>query len=82
LVFPSKTSISLIEFIDNLNNIIPGIADEENLLYGVEVKFYGKKLDNNLFDNLKFIGDCSGQTRSIVHATAHGIIEARKLIEN
>ncbi|WGS64729.1 NAD(P)/FAD-dependent oxidoreductase [Marinitoga aeolica] len=82
LVFPSKTSISLIEFIDNLNNIIPGIADEENLLYGVEVKFYGKKLDNNLFENLKFIGDCSGQTRSIVHATAHGIIEARKLIES
>ncbi|WP_129407961.1 NAD(P)/FAD-dependent oxidoreductase [Marinitoga lauensis] len=82
LVFPSKTSVSLIEFIDNLNKIIPGVADEENLLYGVEVKFYGKKLDNNLFENLKFIGDCSGQTRSIVHATAHGIIEARKLIEN
>ncbi|SHE54181.1 hypothetical protein SAMN02745164_00649 [Marinitoga hydrogenitolerans DSM 16785] len=79
LVFPSKTSISLIEFIDNLNQIIPGIADEENLLYGVEVKFYGKKLNNNLFENLKFIGDCSGHTRSIVHATAHGIIEARKI---
>ncbi|GAB6189036.1 NAD(P)/FAD-dependent oxidoreductase [Marinitoga arctica] len=79
LVFPSKTSVSLIEFIDNLNQIIPGIADEENLLYGVEVKFYGKKLNNNLFENLKFIGDCSGHTRSIVHATAHGIIEARKI---
>ncbi|KLO25099.1 NAD(P)/FAD-dependent oxidoreductase [Marinitoga sp. 1155] len=79
LVFPSKTSISLIEFIDNLNQIIPGIADEENLLYGVEVKFYGKKLNNNLFENLKFIGDCSGHTRSIVHATAHGIIEAREI---
>ncbi|MBM7559146.1 NAD(P)/FAD-dependent oxidoreductase [Marinitoga litoralis] len=79
LVFPSKTSQSLVEFIDNLNKIIPGIADEENLLYGVEVKFYGKKLDNNLFENLKFIGDCSGHTRSIVHATAHGILEARKL---
>lgn len=80
LVFPSKTSTSLIEFIDNLDKIIPGIADEENLLYGVEVKFYGKKLNNKLFENLKFIGDCSGHTRSIVHATAHGIIEARKLI--
>ncbi|KAF2956356.1 FAD-dependent protein [Marinitoga sp. 38H-ov] len=80
LVFPSKTSQSLVEFIDNLNKIIPGIADDENLLYGVEVKFYGKKIDNELFKNLKFIGDCSGHTRSIVHATAHGILEARKLI--
>ncbi len=77
LVLPSKTSRSLIDFIDNLNNVIPGVAFHDNLIYGIEVKFYSNKLNNNYFENIKFIGDCSGWTRSITYATAHGIWVAR-----
>jgi len=36
------------------------------------VKFYSNKIDNDRYRNLKFIGDCSGHTRSITYATGHG----------
>jgi len=78
LVFPSKTKESIIHFLEKLNDVVPGITASDNLLYGVEVKFYSNMLDNNYFDNIKFIGDCSGWSRSITYATGHGIIEARK----
>ncbi len=61
---------------EELNQVIPGIAYPDNLLYGVEAKFYGNKINNECFENLKFIGDCSGWTRSIVYAGVHGIIVA------
>jgi hypothetical protein len=78
LVFPSKTKESIIHFLETLNEIVPGITAPDNLLYGVEVKFYSNMLDNNYFKNIKFIGDCSGWSRSITYATGHGILEARK----
>lgn len=78
LVFPAKTVNSIIDFMENLNIIIPGITYDDNLLYGVEVKFYGYKLDNNCFNSLKFLGDCSGWTRSITYATGHGMMEGQK----
>lgn len=72
LAFPRRIAESIIDFIDNLEKVIPGIANGDNLLYAPEIKFYSNLLDNNLFSNLKFIGDCSGGTRSIIYATAHG----------
>lgn len=78
LVFPGKTKTSIIDFMEKLNNVIPGITCPDNLLYGVEVKFYSNILDNNYFENIKFIGDCSGWSRSITYATCHGIMEAEK----
>jgi len=42
--------------------------------YAPEIKFYSNKLDNQKYQNLQFIGDCSGATRSIIYATAHGHI--------
>jgi len=78
LVFPSKTKESIIDFLEKLNDVVPGITAHDNLLYGVEVKFYSNMLDNDYFDNIKFIGDCSGWSRSITYATGHGILEARK----
>lgn len=76
LVFPGKTKTSIIDFMEKLNNVIPGITCPDNLLYGVEVKFYSNILDNKYFKNIKFIGDCSGWSRSITYATCHGIMEA------
>jgi len=78
LVFPNKTKVAIMEFLEQLNKVVPGITSEDNLLYGVEVKFYSNILDNNYFDDIKFIGDCSGWSRSITYATSHGILEARK----
>lgn len=81
LVFPSKTKESIIHFLETLNEVVPGITAPDNLLYGVEVKFYSNMLDNSYFKNIKFIGDCSGWSRSITYATGHGIILAKKEIE-
>ncbi len=81
LVFPSKTKESIIHFLEILNEVVPGVTAPDNLLYGVEVKFYSNMLDNSYFKNIKFIGDCSGWSRSITYATGHGILEARKETE-
>ncbi len=82
LAFPRRIIESLIDFIENLNEVVPGVANKDNLLYAPEIKFYSNILDNSKFENLKFIGDCSGATRSIIYATAHGYIEAEKLLQN
>jgi len=72
LAFPRRIIESIIDFIENLEKVIPGIAADDNLVYAPEIKFYSNVLDNNKFNNLKFGGDCSGLTRSIIYATAHG----------
>ncbi|MCX5773702.1 MAG: NAD(P)/FAD-dependent oxidoreductase [Fusobacteria bacterium] len=78
LVFPSKTRNSIVDFIEKLDEVVPGVAFDDNLLYGVEVKFYSSVLDNSYFNNIKFIGDCSGWSRSITYASCHGIMQAKE----
>ncbi|OPX26678.1 MAG: dehydrogenase [Candidatus Cloacimonas sp. 4484_143] len=80
LAFPRRIAESIIDFIENLNHVIPGIANEDNLLYAPEIKFYSNRLDNANFFNLKFVGDCSGSTRSIIYATAHGWLMADEIL--
>jgi len=80
LAFPRRIIESIIDFIENLNEVVPGIANPDNLVYAPEIKFYSNKLDNSKFANLKFAGDCSGDTRSIIYATVHGFIMAEKMI--
>ena len=79
LVLPRRIALSISEFIQKLSNVVEGLAYPDNLLYAVEVKFYSNKLNNEKYENLKFIGDCSGYTRSITYATAHGKMLARKI---
>lgn len=79
LAIPGKTRNALIEFIEKLDNVIPGVGFGDNLMYGMEIKFYSNKLSND-HPQLKFIGDCSGWTRSITYATAHGILMAEELL--
>lgn len=76
LVFPSKIRESLVDFIENLDRVIRGVAYFDNLLYAVEVKFYSNKFCNDIVENLHVIGDCSGWTRSIQYATAMGYMRA------
>ena len=80
LAFPRRIAESIIDFIENLNIVVPGIANGDNLLYAPEIKFYSNKLSNETFDDLKFVGDCSGGTRSIIYATAHGWLMAKRLM--
>lgn len=79
LVLPRRIALSVSEFIQKLGEVVPGLAYPDNLMYAVEVKFYSNKLDNGKYENLKFIGDCSGHTRSITYATAHGKMLAQNL---
>lgn len=83
LVLPKRILDGIIEMIHALDKIAPGTANDDTLLYGVEVKFYNMevKLDENLCTNipgLYVIGDGSGVTHSLSHASASGIFVARK----
>lgn len=84
LVMPKRILDGIIEMIYALDKIAPGTANEDTLLYGVEVKFYNMEvvIDNNLETNHKglfVIGDCSGITHSLSHASASGVYVARHI---
>ena len=86
LVMPKRILDDIIEMIYALDKIAPGTANDETLLYGVEVKFYNMELmlDQNLETNnrnLFVIGDCSGVTHSLSHASASGVYVARFIKE-
>ncbi len=87
LVIPKRILDDIIEMIYALDKIAPGTANDETLLYGVEVKFYNMELqlDDNLetiHKNLFVIGDCSGVTHSLSHASASGVYVARYISNN
>lgn len=82
LVIPKRILDGIIEMIYALDKIAPGTANEDTLLYGVEVKFYNMEveIDHNLETQNKglfVIGDCSGVTHSLSHASASGVHVAR-----
>ncbi len=86
LVMPKRILDGIIEMIYALDKIAPGTANDDTLLYGVEVKFYNMEveLDENLetcHEGLYVIGDGSGVTHSLSHASASGIHVARHLAE-
>jgi uncharacterized protein len=86
LVIPKRILDGIIEMIYALDKIAPGTANDDTLLYGVEVKFYNMEvvLDKNLetkYPGLYVIGDCSGVTHSLSHASASGVYVARRILE-
>ena len=86
LVLPKRILDGIIEMIYALDKVAPGTANDDTLLYGVEVKFYNMEVqtDENLETNHKglyVIGDGSGVTHSLSHASASGIFVARKILE-
>ena len=86
LVLPKRILDGIIEMIYALDKIAPGTANDDTLLYGVEVKFYNMEveLDENLeskYKGLYIIGDGSGVTHSLSHASASGVYVARKILE-
>ena len=84
LVLPKRILDSIIEMIYALDKIAPGTANYDTLLYGVEVKFYNMEVavDEKLqccYDGLYIIGDGSGITHSLSHASASGVHVARHI---
>ena len=87
LVLPKRTLDGIMEMIYALDKIAPGTANDDTLLYGVEVKFYNMEveLDENLqsrYPGLYIIGDGSGVTHSLSHASACGVYVARHILES
>ncbi len=85
LVIPKRILDGIIEMIYALDKIAPGTANDDTLLYGVEVKFYNMEveIDKNLetvCPGLYVIGDCSGVTHSLSHASASGVHVARQIL--
>ena len=87
LVLSYKTMNSIIEMIEALDKVTPGIANDDTLLYGVEAKFYSARpeVNNDLMvkkiKNLYVAGDGAGITRGLSQASACGIYIARNILK-
>ena len=86
LVLPHRIISNIIEGLETLDKIIPGVANDDTLLYGPEIKFFSNEVetDNNFKlenDNIYFIGDGAGKAGNIVTAAATGLVAARDILE-
>lgn len=87
LVLPHRITTNIIEGLDKLNKIIPGVSNDETLLYGPEIKFFSNEITtNNQFkletEDIYFIGDGAGKAGNIVVAAATGLVAARDILKN
>ncbi len=87
LVFPHRIMVDIKEMLLALDKVTPGIASDETLLYGVEVKFYSNKVvvnadfETNIY-GLRAIGDGASVTRGLQQASANGISVARSILNH
>ena len=86
LVLPKRILDGIIEMIYALDKVAPGTANDDTLLYGVEVKFYNMEVEVNeklesRYPGLYIIGDGSGITHSLSHASASGVHVARNIVK-
>ena len=84
---PYRAMINIINFIQAVDQVVPGFASYETLLYSPELKFYSNrvKMDTDFNTNVKglhCLGDSSGWTRGLMMASAMGTLMGRKLAEN
>ncbi len=86
LVLPHRIITNILEGLEKLDKIIPGVNNDETLLYGPEIKFFSNEITtNNKFKledyDIYFIGDGAGKAGNIVTAAATGLIAARDILE-
>ncbi|MBQ6324098.1 MAG: FAD-dependent oxidoreductase [Bacilli bacterium] len=86
LVMPHRIITNILEGLETLDKIIPGVNNDDTLLYGPEIKFFSNEIEtDNKFrlenDNIYFIGDGSGKAGNIVTAAATGLVAARDILE-
>ena len=87
LVMPHRIITNIIEGLETLDKIIPGVNNDDTLLYGPEIKFFSNEIEtNNNFklenDNIYFIGDGAGKAGNIVTAAATGLIAAKDILKS
>ena len=85
LVLPYRYVVNILEMLDALDQVAPGVASRHTLLYGVEAKFYSSRLQltrdlETGVGNLFAAGDGAGVTRGLVQASASGMIAAREIL--
>ena len=86
LVLPHRYLTDIVEFLDALNSIMPGVNQNDTLLYGVEIKLYSlrlqlqKDLQVPVIDRLYMAGDGAGVSRGIIQAAASGVVAARAIL--
>jgi uncharacterized FAD-dependent dehydrogenase len=83
-VFPYRHLLSIIEMLQALESLCPGIYSRHTLLYGVEVKFYSNRIEvspemETGIKNLYTVGDGAGITRGLLQASASGILAGRSI---
>lgn len=84
-VLPYRHLTDILEFLNALDSMVPGVAGADTLLYGVEVKFYSSRIeiDMNLMtaiDGLYAVGDGAGITRGLIQSSASGVAAARAVL--
>ena len=87
MALPHRIITDIIEGLEILDKIIPGVASDSTLLYAPEIKFYATKLlvDKNMqtsIKNLYAAGDGAGLSRDIVNAAATGLLAARGILRS
>ncbi len=86
LVMPHRIITNILEGLETLDKIIPGVANDDTLLYGPEIKFFSNEIetDNNFKlkdNNIYFVGDGAGKAGNIITAAATGLIAARDILK-
>ena len=86
LVLPHRIILNILEGLEILDKIIPGVNNDETLLYGPEIKFFSNEIttDNNMKienEDIYFIGDGAGKAGNIVAAAATGLVAARDILK-
>jgi uncharacterized FAD-dependent dehydrogenase len=85
-VLPYRYLAGIMEMLDAMDRLAPGVASRHTLLYGVEVKFYSSRLRltpslESDVKNLFTVGDGAGVTRGLVQASISGVVAAREIIK-
>ena len=85
LVLPYRYLLAIVEMLEALDKLAPGVHSRHTLLYGVEVKFYSYRLNLSAkleteIKNLFAVGDGAGITRGLIQASATGMLAAREIL--
>jgi uncharacterized FAD-dependent dehydrogenase len=85
-VLPYRHLRDILDMLEAMDQLVPGVNSRDTLLYGVEVKFYSARMElsselETKVKNLYAVGDGAGVTRGLVQASASGVVAARSAIE-
>ena len=84
MVLPYRHLTAIVEMLEALDKVAPGVGSRHTLLYGVEVKFYSSRLEltpnlETAIPNFFAVGDGAGVTRGLAQASVSGVMVAREI---